>query len=665
MNHLLVCLSLFLGLTNQAMLVTANDTEDSSTSSSTCTLFMSPSMTTFSEVRLSMFAGIDMEPGTVIGRPEIAIPLLNLDDADLTDQPIFEAINSFMWNPQIVSSQYETSSPESNDQIVSIPGVGSLGNQHATRFYNADWDFNPLVDRTTTRSPQTNDAGRGSSSHYYDMTLVTTETIPAGMEILVGDLGSSSNRNDNLYSKDDFKFADSAMQKIQSFFDKHHQTLSKRKSKLRELYSFLVNDVINQEPKQKYDFNDDDDDDEDDDDDDDKRDYDSLIPNELEKLPDALKNGSFLSVYPEHKKSLAWLQKHAQCLDGIYSKTSSILPHQKGAFATRQVKKGDLIAPAPLILIPDKAYLDMKQDDNDNEDIINHMSKQLLINYSFGHENSSLLFYPYGINVNYINHNSKSPNAKLVWTKSTYHNKSLLEQSPDELREASRKDTNLIFELGMDIVAIRDIQPDEEIFLDYGHSWEEHWNTHIQNWTKETQGSSHTPKITALDLNSALVEDKDFYFHTIDEIKSLKERNEYNVPESVMTGCYMTLTKLPKTNHEGTDQSEYEWYEFDPDSVRNGHHMVPCEIISRDMNRANSSDSGRSSNNNDSNSYEYTVKVSRSDGKWKTFFAKFVPQKFIRYIDKPYTSDLHSKNSFRHYIAIPDEVFPETWLDLK
>ena len=53
----------------------------------------------------------------------------------------------------------------------------------------------------------------------------------------------------------------------------------------------------------------------------------------------------------------------------------------------------------------------MKQDDNDNEENIDHMSKQLLINYSFGHENSSLLFYPYGINVNYINHNSKSPNA--------------------------------------------------------------------------------------------------------------------------------------------------------------------------------------------------------------------------------------------------------------
>jgi SET domain-containing protein len=37
--------------------------------------------------------------------------------------------------------------------------------------------------------------------------------------------------------------------------------------------------------------------------------------------------------------------------------------------------------------------------------------------------------------------------------------------------------------LAMTFVATQDIQPGEEIFLDYGDSWEKAWNEHVEKWT--------------------------------------------------------------------------------------------------------------------------------------------------------------------------------------
>ena len=36
--------------------------------------------------------------------------------------------------------------------------------------------------------------------------------------------------------------------------------------------------------------------------------------------------------------------------------------------------------------------------------------------------------------------------------------------------------------LAMNVVATRDIQPGEEVFVDYGLAWEQAWENHIQNW---------------------------------------------------------------------------------------------------------------------------------------------------------------------------------------
>jgi len=64
-----------------------------------------------------------------------------------------------------------------------------------------------------------------------------------------------------------------------------------------------------------------------------------------------------LSNHPENAHDLPWLQKHGQCLDGVYPNTSTVKYAGRGAFTTRDVEDGGLIAPAPLLIIDDKNWL--------------------------------------------------------------------------------------------------------------------------------------------------------------------------------------------------------------------------------------------------------------------------------------------------------------------
>lgn len=122
------------------------------------------------------------------------------------------------------------------------------------------------------------------------------------------------------------------------------------------------------------------------------------------------------------------LEVHGKCLDNIrYGKSN--IPHAgRGAFATRSIRsesvifimellcllylfnmtfavsytEGGLVAPAPLLHIPDRDILTMyaeKLDDRTGEeyrDISKPIGHQLLVNYCFGHKASSILLCPYG-----------------------------------------------------------------------------------------------------------------------------------------------------------------------------------------------------------------------------------------------------------------------------
>ena len=60
--------------------------------------------------------------------------------------------------------------------------------------------------------------------------------------------------------------------------------------------------------------------------------------------------------------------------------------------------------------------------------------------------------------------------------------------------------------------------------------------------------------------------------------------------------------------------------------------------------------------------YNYTVSLLKDK---EATLIKNVPHRAFVFVDKPGTSDQFVPNPFRHYISIPDEVFPEgPWRDL-
>ena len=97
-------------------------------------------------------------------------------------------------------------------------------------------------------------------------------------------------------------------------------------------------------------------------------------------------------------RDLAWLKEHGQCMDNIKVGDSNNPDAGRGAFANRFIPEGGLVAPAPLVHIPDSSALkmfkptyDKKNPERETPDIHGPMTYQLLMVSQFG--NGILFFY--------------------------------------------------------------------------------------------------------------------------------------------------------------------------------------------------------------------------------------------------------------------------------
>jgi len=111
------------------------------------------------------------------------------------------------------------------------------------------------------------------------------------------------------------------------------------------------------------------------------------------------KGGSGMQHYNSSIRDPEWLEANGRCMDNIKDGISKIPDAGRGAFARRALTKGALVAPVPLIHIPDRNIFTIydknkmitnKKDDNQNFDIVvdhgNPIHHQLLLNYCFGHK---------------------------------------------------------------------------------------------------------------------------------------------------------------------------------------------------------------------------------------------------------------------------------------
>ena len=326
-------------------------------------------------------------------------------------------------------------------------------------------------------------------------------------------------------------------------------------------------------------------------------------------------------------RHLAWLKENGICIDKIFVKKSSLPNVGKGAFSKRKVKKGEIITSSPVIQL-DRSQMEIVEQELDpsfNAGIkyTEHVTqKQLLLNYCYGHENSTVLLLPYGAGVNFINHHAE-PNAIIRWSSSRYNNLTGLDLSAYDFLQRFQE------RMILDYIATRDIEAGEEIFIYYGDSWKTAWDKYLDGWEPPIGSERY---VSAADYKAR---------HPEEPIRTIEEQETNPYPENIVTSCLY---------FDNRDTNEVVW------SSDNESCQRPCRILSRTK-------VGKT--------YFYTAEVSVIDNVKtpdaclmsninKTVFE--IPSRAINLVDRQYSSDQHMVASFRHEIQVPGNLFPSKWM---
>jgi hypothetical protein len=583
--------------------------------SETCQLYMAES--SIPNSGLGMFTGKSIKEHGDISFPEITIQGLDMEyhhalrrwsvgirnDDDNTEPDCL--LDHYYWNPN-----YAAAEDEAEDVQSIIPGIGMLANSH-TGHFNAG-SRRPLRDNTGLQ-PQS-DPGAGASTSYHGVRFVAYNgDIPSGSEIFVeyGDnwFKDSEERLGLIPLSVDYAQVDKL---LLQFWDVIGGDVEANKSK--DLWDLFLQDACVSSSSRVC----------------------LALPRDLEDVEDILDTGTGTYSVRDSIRSTDWLELNGRCLDNIKPGVSKIPQAGRGAFATRGIKKGLIIATAPLVQL-NRHQMEMLKDtdrENDEAEII-PIGSQLLRNYCFGHQNSSLLLYPYSPAVNYINHDHHNYNAELQWSTLAHHRSDWLNQSVDELMRMPH--TGLIIEF----VATRNILPGEEILINYGNRWEEAWNDYVKSWKPDDLYRDYSP---AWKLNDYTM-----------PVRTNKEQGSNPYPRHVRMACYVGPLDADQPGKLVNGKLEYEWT-FVKTLYYTTNNAFPCEILKRTGEYVDTADSIRPV------AERYTVRVWRVEG--FAWTVTHVPRRAIEFFDAKEMSDLHLRNAFRHEMDLPDHMLPLAWINV-
>jgi hypothetical protein len=360
------------------------------------------------------------------------------------------------------------------------------------------------------------------------------------------------------------------------------------------------------------------------------------LPNSVKDVPAAIEMGTARFSVKESIQSLQWLEENGACLDNIVGGTSTIPQASRGAFATRSIQVGEVISTTPVFALDRKNLKLFKEVKGlDGTSKRRHVGYQLILNYCYGHPESSLVLFPTSSYFGFINHGSKhEANAEIRWSSLPYHKSEWLNSTLDDIK--GHGNTRLL----LDIVAIKDIARGDEILLYYGEAWERKWEQHIAKWKSSSKNFTDILGVpTTADFNSI---QKDEVIMTVAE----REEDEEPLPENIMTRCGFAL---PGDNVAPDEDGKIKGYDTkDP-------KYVPCEILEAEPNAGT-----------DRYTYRAKVEYTSSTGEVTLYSVKYDSgQNFMQYVDKPYTRDYYRKGAFRKSIGLSDGMFPSHWLDFK
>jgi hypothetical protein len=518
-------------------------------------------------------------------------------------------LGDYYWNARLTLGSFEAMGVASY-----LPGVGMLANSY------------PGLENAAIRAPgrtadlhRGRDPGAGAATTFHNSLFQANQDIEPGAEIFL-DYGSNwfKHRTEELGiipSRKDFAKADALLKRFWSVTGGNIDT---------ELANSTWDDTwryLNGEPQVA-----------------------AAMPKTMADVQCAIETGTAKRSHPNRIQSLEWIEENGQCLDNIHPARSTVEQAGGGAFATRRVGKGQVIAPMPLLHfrrhqleVYNTAHIDRYDGD------LRRSGSQLILNYAYGHPESSLLLFPYSPVVNYVNHDATKVNAELRWSSAfSSHHADWLERTPDDLESEAHAG------LVMELVATREIKAGEEVFLNYGPAWEQAWQDYVKNkWRPTPEDQSY---VSATQLN--------LY------VRDLRTRNELQGDEvaasvlaTVYTVCYVKIID----KQVGTDGKKIFDWNFYPALTEEADYSYPCHVIERKnaWTRDNLADNG---SKNTVDSTTYTVALKRGDDDIVSI--EGLPRAAIRYVDQPYTSNLFLSTAFRHAIDIPDHIVPAAWRDM-
>jgi SET domain len=198
-----------------------------------------------------------------------------------------------------------------------------------------------------------------------------------------------------------------------------------------------------------------------------------------------------------HKQSIDWLQQHGACLDRLQVQPSRAVPHQQGAFLKsnqRSFSQGEVLATLPVIALS-REHMRLNSTSH----------QQLLLNYCYGHPESSLLLFPYSPVVNFVNHATNgTANVEIRWS---VNNDATRQLSAAQLLESRANARGIVMEL----YALKDVQPGEEVLLDYGRQWETAWQRHDHEWRQPPRHHEPEPAVVVdTEQNASVLREKPY-----------------------------------------------------------------------------------------------------------------------------------------------------------
>lgn len=201
------------------------------------------------------------------------------------------------------------------------------------------------------------------------------------------------------------------------------------------------------------------------------------------------------NVFSLQGRDPLWLDEsqHSICIDNLIDEPTTAVSQNvgRGAFAKRGVGAGDVLTTSPVILVDRSQMQIMEHISADQSDLpsavlqqgVEFLDKllgyQLWTNYCFGRPESTIMLFPTSPLVNAIHHSPSKEEANVMvrWKSGSPTTTELLKQTAHEALAIPASNDVLI-----EYVAIRDIQPGDEIFLNYGDEWEAAWQQHVESW---------------------------------------------------------------------------------------------------------------------------------------------------------------------------------------